>query len=128
MTPDEILEIDAKRNHPPGTVAGHLRAGINQDIRQGAQVVQQGNTLIAFRPTAKGVVGYHCFNADTPENLVKNVRAFWDMLRKVGAEKAVTPYRNEKINELLRSVGGDYKIAIARKNGGFEATTDLKRG
>jgi hypothetical protein len=127
MTPDEILEIDAKRNHPEGTEAGHLRAAINQDIRQGGQVLRQGNTLIAFRPTAKGVVEYHCFNADTPEALAANVCMFWDMLRKAGTRKAVTRYRNEKISALLRGVMKRYTVDIARKGDVFEATTDLKR-
>jgi hypothetical protein len=46
MTPDEILEIDAKRNHPPGTVAGNLKADINDELRQGGDIVQVCNVLI----------------------------------------------------------------------------------
>lgn len=128
MTPDEILEIDAKRNHPAGTLAGHLRAEINRNIRGGGQVVQQGDTLIAFIAKEKGVVEYHCFNADTPENLAKNVLAFWGMLRKAGAHKAVTPYQNPKISDLLRHFCKPYKVGIQRKGDVFIATTDLGRG
>ena len=69
MTPDEILEIDAKRNHPPGTVAGHLMADINDELRLGGQIVQEGDVLIVFRGVEPGVVEHHSFNADTPQNL-----------------------------------------------------------
>jgi hypothetical protein len=84
MTPDEILEVDAKRNHPPGTVAGHLRAEINNELRNKGQIVQQGNTLVVFRTAKPDTAEYHCFNADTPENLVKNVMAVWKLLEKMG--------------------------------------------
>ena len=126
MTPDEILEIDAKRNHPPGTVAGHLRADINQQIKKGGQVVRQGNTLIAFHPTAKGEVTYHTFNADTGENLAKHVVMFWDMLKKAGAKKATVYYRNEKVTQLFKAHGGAYKTAFTHKNGAIQAVTTLK--
>jgi hypothetical protein len=125
MTPDEILEIDAKRNHPPGTVAGHLRADINKELRQQGQLVQQGDTLIVFRSIKKGVVEYHCFNADTPENLVKNVVAFLGMLKKIGIKTAVTPYQNPKINDLLRSFAETYKTDITKKGDVITATTHL---
>lgn len=125
MTPDQILDIDAQRNHPPGTVAGNLRAQINAEIRQGGQVVMQGDTLIVFRPTGKGVVEYHCFNADTPENLARNVMTFWGMLAKMGVTVAVTPYENPKITELFRSFGSAYKTDIVKDGDQFIATTHL---
>ncbi len=125
MTPDQILEIDAKRNKPPGTVAGHSRAEINQEIRKNGQLVQQGDTLIVFRPVSKGTAEYHCFNADTPENLVKNVMVFWGMLAKMGFKKAVTPYQNPQINTLLRQYARAYKTDITKKGDVFTATTYL---
>ena len=125
MTPDEILEVDAKRNHPAGTVAGHLRAEINESLRKKGQLVQQGNTLIVFRSAKEGVAEYHCFNADTPENLARNVMAFWEMLKQIGFKTAVTPYQNPKINDLFRSFSKTYKTDITQKGDVITATTHL---
>jgi len=125
MTPDEILEVDAKRNHPAGTLAGHLRAEINQELRQKGQVIQQGDTLIVFRSTKHGVVEYHCFNADTPENLAKNVLSVWGMFKKLGFKTAVTPYQNPKISELFKQFSKPYKTEIKTKGDVITATTNL---
>ena len=125
MTPDEILTVDAQRNHPAGTVAGNLRAQINAEIRDGGQLVRQGDTLIVFKPLKNKTAEYHCFNADTPENLAKNVLAFWSMLIQLGFETARTSYENPKITELFRSFGRDYTVDIKKRDGHFLATTDL---
>ena len=127
MTPDEILEIDAQRNHEPGTQAGHLRAIINDQLRQKAHLVQQGNTLILFSNSdGDADVEYHCFNADTPQNLAANVVAFFGMAKKLGYKTATTPYDNPKISELFKQfVPKEFQVEIKRKGSGFEATARL---
>ena len=127
MTPDEILEIDAKRNHEPGTEAGHLRAIINDQLRQKAHLVQQGDTLILFSNSdGDDDVEYHCFNADTPQNLAANVVAFFGMAKKIGYKTATTPYDNPKISDLFKQlVPKEFQVEIKRKGGGFEATARL---
>jgi hypothetical protein len=127
MTPDEILEIDATRNHEPGTEAGHLRAIINDQLRQKAHLVQQGNTLILFSNSdGDDDVEYHCFNADTPQNLAANVVAFFGMAKKMGYKTATTPYDNPKISDLFKQlVPKEFKVEIKRKGGGFEAKVRL---
>lgn len=127
MTPDQILEIDAKRNHPEGTSAGNLRAVINAQLRQKGHIIQQGNTLIVFS-NADGDkdVEYHCFNADTPENLTENVMKFFEMAKKLGYETATTPYQNPKVSELLKAyVAKRYDVRITKTSGGFEAKARL---
>ena len=127
MTPDQILEIDAKRNHPEGTSAGNLRAVINEQLRQKGHIIQQGNTLIVFS-NADGDkdVEYHCFNADTPENLTENVMKFFEMAKKLGYETATTPYQNPKVSELLKAyVAKRYDVRIAKTSDGFEAKARL---
>ena len=104
MTPDEILEIDAKRNHKPGTTAGHLRADINDELRQGGGVVQEGNVLIVYRAVEPGVIEHHSFNADTPQNLSNANKALWRMLKKAGAKIARTRYQNPRISALLAAI------------------------
>jgi len=125
MTPDEILEIDAKRNHPPGTVAGNLIAEINDELRLGGQIVQEGDVLIVFRGVGPGVVEHHSFNADTPENLIKANKALWRMLKKAGAKVARTQYQNPKVSALFESVMPEFDVSITKENGQFVAEVRL---
>lgn len=127
MTPDQILEIDAKRNHPEGTSAGHLRALINDQLRQKGHIVQQGDTLIVFaNADGDDDVEYHCFNADTPENLTENVMKFFEMAKKLGYKTATTPYQNPKVSELLKAyVSKRYDVSITKTSDGFEAKARL---
>jgi uncharacterized protein YheU (UPF0270 family) len=127
MTPDQILEIDAKRNHPEGTSAGHLRALINSQLRQKGHIVQQGDTLIVFSNADEDDdVEYHCFNADTPENLTENVMKFFEMAKKLGYKTATTPYQNPKVSELFKAyVSKRYDVSITKTSDGFEAKARL---
>jgi len=127
MTPDEILEIDAQRNHEPGTEAGHLRAMINDQLRKQGHIVQQGDTLIVFsNADGDAEVEYHCFNADTPPNLAANVMKFFELAKKLGYKTATTPYENPKVSELFKQfVAKRYKVDIKRKDGRYEAKARL---
>jgi hypothetical protein len=127
MTPDEILEIDAQRNHEPGTQAGHLRSIINEQLRNKGDLIQSGNTLIVFSNSdGDDDVEYHCFNADTPPNLAANVMKFFEMAKKMGYKTATTPYENPKVSELFTQiVAKKYKVDIKRKDGGYEAKARL---
>jgi hypothetical protein len=125
MTPNEILEIDAQRNHPPGTLAGHLRASINDELRRGGDIVQEGDVLIMYRAIEPGVVEFHTFNADTPANLAKAVKRLAMMLKKAGAKIMQTTYKNKKISELLKSYGSGFPIDITKQNGLFTAKVRL---
>ena len=125
MTPDEILEIDAKRNHKPGTTAGHLRADINDELRQGGGIIQEGNVLIVYRAVEPGVVEHHSFNADTPQNLSNANKALWRMLKKAGAKVARTQYQNPKISALLEAATPEFDISITEENGIFTAEVRL---
>jgi hypothetical protein len=127
MTPDQILEIDAKRNYPKGTSVGNLRAAINAQLRQKGQIVQQGKTLIVFSNADEDDdVEYHCFNADTPENLAANVMKFFEMAKQIGYATATTSYQNPKISELFTTLGSPkYEIDIKKTSTGFEAKARL---
>jgi hypothetical protein len=127
MTAEEILEIDAQRNHEPGTEAGHLRAMINDQLRKQGHIVQQGDTLIVFsNADGDADVEYHCFNADTPPNLAANVMKFFELAKKLGYKTATTPYENPKVSELFKQfVAKRYKVDIKRKDGRYEAKARL---
>ena len=101
MKPSEILMIDAKRN-PQGLDADGL-AGLIMSSKEnnGASVIQEGNTLMMYFPINETHAEFHCFNADTPENLVKNVSKLYVVLKKEGFKTAETSYDNPKINDLI---------------------------
>jgi hypothetical protein len=127
MTPAEILEVDAKRNHPPGTKAGNLMAIINEELRGNSKLVQQGNTLILFgNAGGVGNAEFHCFNADTPENLAKNVLKFFEMLQKLGYKTSSTPYENAKISDLFKAfIAPKHEVKIDKKDGRYVAKVRL---
>jgi hypothetical protein len=125
MTPDEILEVDARNNHPFGTKAGHLRAQINDTLAAGGNVVKEGNTLLMYLAKEPGVVEFHTFNADTPQNLAKSVRALALMLKKAGAKIMFTTYTNPKISELFKAYSSEFSTKITEANGIFTAEVSL---
>jgi hypothetical protein len=125
MTPNEILEIDAKRNHPPGTTVGELITDINDELRRGGSIVQEGNVLIVYRTVEPGVVEHHSFNADTPQNLSKANKALWRMLKKAGAKIARTEYQNPKINTLLEQIMDEFDISITQDGDMYVAEVRL---
>jgi hypothetical protein len=127
MTPAEILEVDAKRNHPPGTKAGNLMAIINEELRANSHLVQQGNTLIIFgNAGGVGNAEFHCFNADAPEALANNVLKFLEMLKKLGYKTASTPYENPKISELFNAfIAPKHEVKIDKKDGRYVAKVRL---
>jgi hypothetical protein len=125
MTPKEILAIDAQRNQPPGTTVGDLIAIINDELRAGGNIVQEGDVLIMFRSIEPGVVEYHPFNADTPQNLYKAVTALWRMLKKAGTHTARTTYENKNINRLFAKGRPEFDIQISEKDGLFTADARL---
>lgn len=125
MTPDEILEVDAERNHPPGTLAGNLRADINEELQMGGDIVQQGNVLIVYRTVEPGVVEHHSFNADTAENLIKANVALWKMLKKAGAKVARTRYQNPKVTALFNSLSDKFDVTITQDGEEFIAEVRL---
>lgn len=124
MTPNEILEIDAQRNHKPGTTAGHLRADINDDLRKGGSIVQEGNVLMVYRPIEPGVIEFHTFNAGTPVELVKALEKLGEVLKKAGAKKAITRYTNPKITQLFSSFNPE-NATVTEKDGTFTAEVRL---
>jgi hypothetical protein len=119
MTPDQILDIDATRNHPEGTTANTLKALINEDLKKGGAIVQEGNVLIAFRAVAQGVVETHSFNADTPQALLEANKALWRKLKSSGFTTVRTEYQNPKINDLLKSAMNEFDISINKDADGF---------
>lgn len=113
MTPEEILAVDVKRN-PQGGDIRDLRRFINSYAEIGGHLVQQGNTLMIFRTERGTTAEFHTFNADTPENLIKNVRMLFDLLKKIGYTEAETTYDNPKISQLFQQGADPDKLTITK--------------
>lgn len=118
MTLEELLTEDTKRHYPPGTEVGEVFASFNDHMRNGAEVVQQGDAIIVFRAIAPGVVEHHSFNADSSKNLLDFHKKFWRMLDKAGAKMATTTYENPKINKLIESVKDEFNVSIVENDDG----------
>jgi hypothetical protein len=125
MTPDEILEIDAKRNYPPGTQAGHLRAAINNNTRKNGGLLQQGNTLVMFRLSGPKKVDFYAFNADTPQNLAKNLEKVFQVFKKLKIERANSPYERQDIREAFKLIAKKFKIETKKEPDGMEVEVVL---
>lgn len=125
MTPDEILKVDAARNHPPGTTVEDLRGQINKQIMRGGHVVKEGNVLLVFRGASPGVVVFHPFNAGTSYDLIKAVKALIAMLKKAGAKTLRTYYTNPAVSTLFESAAQQFDISITKQNGAFVADVRL---
>lgn len=125
MTPEEILAVDVKRNYPEGTDVRELITDINDEIRQGGELLQHKNVLIVYRTVSPKVVEHHSFNADTAANLVEANEKLWTMLKRAGAEKAYTTYTNPKISDLIEREVKNFNINITEADGVYTAMVEL---
>jgi hypothetical protein len=125
MTPDEILEVDAKRNYPQGVTINVLKREINRFTQDGGGILQQGKTLVMFRLIGPHSVEFHTFNADTPDNLVKNVETVFKVFRKMQIKNAQTQYDNPAITGLFDKLGPGFKSDIQQTQTGYVAKVSL---
>lgn len=120
MTLDELIREDVKRHYPPETDVREVFTMFNKEIKGGAQVVRQGDSIIVYKPIEKGVIEHHSFNADSTQNLVDLHKKFWRMLAKAGVKMATTTYDNPKISDLINAVKNEFNVSITKnKNGRF---------
>jgi len=118
MTLDELIREDVKRHYPPETDVREIFTVFNDEIKGGAQVVRQGDSIIVYKPIAKGVIEHHSFNADSTQNLVDLHKKFWRMLAKAGVKMATTTYDNPKISDLINSVKNEFDVSIGQNKDG----------
>jgi hypothetical protein len=125
MTLYEILEVDAKRNHPSGTSADYLLNQIKEDAEKGGKLLHKGKVLICFRCVADGVMETHSFNAGTASELLEANKSLWRKFKDEGFKTVQTQYENPKINVLLETVMGEFDISISIKDERFEMKVSL---
>jgi hypothetical protein len=126
MTPKEILAIDAQRNHPPGTTVGELITDINDVLRTGGDIIQQGNTLIVYRAVEPGVVEHYSFSAEPLESVLEANIAFWKMMKKAGASTVRTAYEDPQIKTLLDLADLSFEISVEEQDGDYVVEVGLQ--
>jgi hypothetical protein len=126
MTPEQIIKYDAEHNQE-GFTAESLAQRIKEEIsNENAHLVREGDTLIIFKRVQDGSCEFHCFNADTPQNLAQNVLRFLYFVKKIGFYKAFTPYKNPAVSHLMQKfLTGKYQFNITKSGDGFVAEVNL---
>ena len=123
MTPKEILEIDLERNQPDYMTLPKVIGFINKMTSQGAKMVRQGDTLMLFRNVGDSTAEFHSFSADKPNDYLKNMGKFANMLKQMGFEAAVTQYQNPKLSGMFKAAGFD--ASIQKTPNGYQAEVRL---
>lgn len=118
MSIEELLAEDTKRHYPEGTDVGQVFAAFNEHMRNGGQVVRQGDAIIVFNAIAPKIIEHHSFNADSTSNLVDFHKKFFKMLKKAGVKMATTTYDNPKISKLLNSANNEFNVSIIENDDG----------
>jgi len=126
MTPEQIIRHDAEHNQEDMSLE-EIVAQINHEINnEGARLVQEGDTLIIFKTKEDGSCEFHCFNADTPDNLAKNVVTFLTLAKKLGYQSASTPYKNPAVSHLIKKFfTGKFNFEINHTEDGYVAEVTL---
>ena len=126
MTPEQIIKHDVKHNQE-GLTFDDVVLQIDYEIKnENARLVREGNTLIIFKTKEDGSCEFHCFNADTPDNLAKNVITFLTLAKKLGYTSASTPYKNPAVSHLIKKFfTGKFDFEINHTEDGYVAEVSL---
>jgi len=126
MTPEQIIRYDAEHNQEGFTFEALVRRIQEEIENENAHLVREGDTVIIFKKAQNGSCEFHCFNADTPQNLAKNVLVFLELAKKIGFYKAFTPYKNPAVSHLIQKFfTGKYHFTITQLGDGFVAEVTL---
>lgn len=125
MTATEILKYDFANNHPKGTDQQVLINIIDYEIKSGATIVREGNTLFIFKKINPTTIEAHSFNADPADKFVKNVRAFLGFCKKMGFKQVRTDFDDPKMGRLLASFRPEYNVKTKRTEVGYSATVEV---
>lgn len=101
----DIVKKDIERNHPgvdPYKAMATLK--LVQKKNPNMTLVQEGNSIFATFKMGQGVAEFHTINADTPENLVKNLINYAKAMKQAGFSELRTTFDNPKVAELAKQV------------------------
>ena len=72
--------------------------------------MRSGNSLLIYNILQPGVAEVHISTIDSPKELVKAVKEFYEAMLKVGFKKAVTVTNNPQISKVLNAAGINAKV------------------
>ncbi len=124
MTATEILKYDFANNHPPGDEQLLVRI-IDHEIKSGATVAREGNTIFIFKKVTPTTIEMHSFNADPAEKFVQNVKAFLKLCKKMGFQHVRTNFEDPKMLRLLAAFRPEYDVKTKRTEIGYQALVEV---
>ena len=125
MTPEEILKIDAQQTYKVDVkvLIGH----INRELQDGAQFVQENDTLLLFKSAKGDKAEFHIFSATSAAKTAENLELFLQLLKKLGYKAAYTQYENVLMGKLFTDyLKPKHKVKVTKvKTSRFRAEVTL---
>lgn len=121
MTPEEILQGIADQSDGAVSKATLIHF-LNNEVKNGAQILQQDNTLISFKSTQKTTVFFYLFSLDEIEQVDKAVGMMFDLFRQFQYEIAETHYEAPFMNRIYMKYGAEI---TTDPEGGYRAKVRL---
>jgi len=117
----QVVQTSMANQLPPGvTMDTFLRklASALQDPNN--KLVQIGNSAFMLTLVGDGVVQFHTFSAEQPQNLLKNYLGLAKLLKKQGIKKATTYSDRPEFVDLAKKSGLPVKVGQSQKMMGNE--------
>jgi hypothetical protein len=111
MTIKEILAADLAKNYKDAQVTlDQYFDGLQNVLKNGKSLEQVGNTLYIQKQIAPDVMEFHCANADSKANFIKNGTEYLRKLQSKKFKKAYTTYDDIRCEDFLKGFGFPYEI------------------
>lgn len=119
-----ICMADREKHYTGDEISGDAMFASLEDAIQKHEVYRAGDSIFLGDRVDGGGLDFHTCNADTAEDLIQNVHAFFSLLKAEGYTHALTYYDYPKINrmweyitfpsEYARVDAGKYKTFLAK--------------
>jgi hypothetical protein len=120
----EIIVQSAAREMPNVDPNKVIEAVGMKVQKEGARLIQMGNTVLMITPKGPGVIELHTSSIDSPEEIVKQWRTFLTKTAKsMGIKKVLSYSNNPAITRLVQKVG--LPIKISQTPQGFRYEMDI---
>jgi hypothetical protein len=101
----QIIQQSLKKEAPetdPNRFMSTLAAMMQRKV---IQLVQIGNTVFLLKPMPNGVVEFHTFTIEPPENLVKRYQAGINTVKQMGYKKAISYAQSPAFVKIAQQTG-----------------------
>lgn len=91
------------------------------------RIMRSGNTLLIYNILSPNVAEVHISTMDSPKNLIKAVKEFYQAMLKAGFKSAVTTTNNSEISRVLSAAEIPVRVS-QRPDATGQMTFELKFG